>query len=69
VDNSNLAQDRLFYEINKLEKQNLGATSYSEYNEQFLWFAWLALILLVLDVLILEKRNPWLSRIKLFSRK
>ena len=69
VDNSNLAQDRLFYEINKLEKQNLGATSYSEYNEQFMWFAWLALILLVLDVLILEKRNPWLSRIKLFSRK
>jgi hypothetical protein len=34
-----------------------------------MWFAWLALILLVIDVLILEKRNPWLSRIKLFSRK
>lgn len=69
VDNSSVAQDQLLYEINKLEKQNLGATSYSEYNEQFMWFAWLALLLLVFDILILEKRNPWFSRIKIFNRK
>ena len=69
VDNSSVAQDQLLYEINKLEKQNLGATSYSEYNEQFMWFAWLALLLLVFDTLILEKRNPWFSRIKIFNRK
>ncbi len=69
VDNSSVAQDQLLYEINKLEKQNLGATSYSEYNEQFMWFAWLALLLLVFDTLILEKRNSWFSRIKIFNRK
>jgi Ca-activated chloride channel family protein len=67
VDNSNIAQDRLYYELNKMEKQDLGATSYSDYDEQFQIFAWIALLLLVLEITILEKKNPYFRRFKIFK--
>lgn len=66
VDNSNIAQDQLYYELNKLEKQELGTASFSEYDEQFMVFAWIAMVLLIIDLCIDEKKNPKLSRIKLF---
>lgn len=67
VDNSNIAQDRLYYELNKLEKKELGSTSFSEYNEQFQIFAWIALILLVVELAIFEKKNPFFRRFKIFK--
>lgn len=67
VDNSNIAQDRLYYELNKMEKQDLGAVSYSNYAEHFKIFAWIALILLMLELLIDEKKNPLFGKIKLFK--
>lgn len=66
VDNSILAQDRLYYELNKLQKQDLGTTSFSEYAEQFQVFAWIALILLLIDIVIDERKNPRFSRFKIF---
>ncbi len=66
VDNSNIAQDRLYYELNKLEKQDLGSVSFSNYAEQFQILAWIALLLLVIDIIIDEKKNPRFSRFKLF---
>ena len=68
VDNSNIAQDRLYYELNKLEKQELGTTTFSEYDEQFQIFAWIALVLLIIDILIDEKKNPRLSRFNIFRK-
>lgn len=67
VDNSNIAQDRLYYELNKLEKKGLGSTSFSEYNEQFQIFAWIALILLIIELAIFEKKNPFFRRFKIFK--
>lgn len=66
VDNSVLAQDRLYYELNKLQKQDLGTTSFSEYAEQFQIFAWIALFLLLLDTFLDERKNPRWSRFKIF---
>lgn len=67
VGNSNIAQDRLYYELSKMEKHDLGTTSYSDYDEQFQIFAWIALLLLVLEIIILEKKNPYFRRFKIFK--
>lgn len=67
VDNSNIAQDRLYYELNKMEKVALGTTVYSDYAEQFQIFAALALFFLLLDIFVLEKKNSFFKRIKLFK--
>jgi len=69
VDNSNIAQDRLYYELGKLKKTSLGASNYSEYNEQFQLFAWLALVLLVVEIVILEKKNPKFKSFTLFGKR
>ena len=64
VDNSNIAQERLYYELNKLEKTTLGTTVYSDYAEQFQVFVLIALLLLVLDALVLEKKKGYFKRFK-----
>lgn len=66
VDNSNIAQDRFYYELNKLEKHDMGSTSFSDYAEQFQLFALLALVLLLLDVLLLDKKNDFVKHFKNF---
>lgn len=66
VDNSNIAQDRFYYELNKLEKHDMGSTSFSDYAEQFQLFALFALVLLLLDVLLLEKKNDFVKHFKNF---
>ena len=67
VDNSNIAQERLYYELNKLEKAALDTTVYSDYAEQFQIFALLALILLVIDALVLERKIGYFRRYKFFK--
>ncbi len=69
VDNSSSAQSALQGYVDKLAKQDVESTIFSEYDEQFPAFALLALILLVLDILILERKNHILNGIKLFRDK
>jgi Ca-activated chloride channel family protein len=54
-------------ELNKLEKQEMDVKTYSDYDERFQYFFGLALILLFADMFILERKNRWLSKIKLFE--
>lgn len=66
VDNSNIAQERLYYELNKLEKTALGKTVYSDYAEQFQIFAFMALVFLILDIIVLERKMGYFKRYKFF---
>jgi Ca-activated chloride channel family protein len=59
--------DNLFEEINRMEKQELDAVVYSEYEERFQYMFGLGLFFLLLELFVLERKNHWLSRIKLFS--
>lgn len=68
VDNTSLAQQQLARELAIMQKGDISSMVYSEYDEQFQAFALLALVLLIVDVLILRKKNPLLSKIRLFKR-
>jgi Ca-activated chloride channel family protein len=58
----------VFDEINKMEKQEMDVRIYSDYDERFQYAFGLALILLLADLFILERKNRWLSKIKLFEQ-
>ncbi len=60
--------DKLFDEINKMEKQEMESKVYSDYDERFQYVFGLGLFFLLLEFIILERKNRWLSRIKLFDR-
>ncbi len=67
VDNSNIAQDRLSYELNKLEKSSLGSMVYSDYAEQFQIFALLSLVLLLLDIFIVDRKMDYFKHFNFFK--
>lgn len=66
VDNSNSSEKALQKEIDKLARNDIETTVYTEFDEQFQIIAWMVLILLVIELLTSNSRNPLFSRIKLF---
>lgn len=67
VDNTNLAQDNLLNELDKLQKTDSYIKTYSDFDEQFQAIGLLILLLLVLEFFLLETQNPILKKIKLFK--
>ena len=64
---SRVGLDKLFQEINRMEKQELESRIYSEYEERFQYIFGLGLLFLLLEFIILERKNRWLSKIKIFD--
>lgn len=69
VDNSSSAQAALARYVDKLAKQDIETTIFSEYDEQFQAVALLALLLLIVEVCIWERKNPFFKRFKLFNKQ
>ncbi len=67
ANNTQSSLDRIFKEINGMQKTEFEAKIFADYEERFRYFLFIALLLLVFDFLILERRNRWLSKIKLFG--
>lgn len=67
VDNTSLAQRQLNDELTKLQKGDISSVVYSEYDEQFQAVGILVLILLIIEMLILERKNPFFKKIRLFK--
>jgi len=65
-DNTNAALRAITSELDKMKKADIETSVYSEYDEQFQGMAWIILILLLVDVFILERKNKYLRKIKLF---
>lgn len=60
--------NRIFEEINQLEKAEIETQMFSEYEDRFQYFLAIAILLLVVEFLIQEKRSRWADKIKLFNR-
>jgi Ca-activated chloride channel family protein len=69
VDNNTNAQRQLDEELDKLEHSETESTIYSDYDEQFQAVGILVLILLVIEIIILERKNPYMKNISLFGNK
>ncbi len=53
-------------EIKQMEKEEFDSLVFADYESRFHYFVALALIALIVEVLISERKNKWLNRIKLF---
>lgn len=69
ANNAEAGLTTIFNEINKMEKKEIESRIYSDYEDQFPWIIAIALTFLVLDTFVLERRNKWLSALKLFMIK
>ncbi len=53
--------------LNNLEKTEFESKEYANYQHHFQWFLIIGIILLLLEVLLLERKTGWLSRLNLFN--
>ncbi len=67
--NTRLGLNVLFDEIDKMEKQELEARIYSDYEERYQYLAGLTLLFLLVDLFTLERRNRLLKNIRIFHIK
>lgn len=66
---SNDALDKLAEQLKRLGTTDFGVVKYKSSAEQFPLFAWLAFVFLIMDLLVLDRKSPWLQNINFFSRK
>jgi Ca-activated chloride channel homolog len=69
ANNAQVGLDNILDEINAMQKSEMEARTFSEYEDQFQYFFALGLILMMLELLILERKNKYLRNFRLFSQK
>ena len=61
--------DEIVKSINDMEKSDLSAVRFEEYNEQYQYLVAAALLLLLLETSVLSRRNPRLRRFNIFREE
>ena len=67
--NSATGLNKIFDDINAIQKSEIESKQFSDYENQFQYFLVIALILLILDLFIFERKTFWLKNIKPFETK
>ena len=67
--NSNVGLSKIYDDIEKLDKSEIEAKVFTDYDDQFQWFVGLAIVLLLLEVLISSGKKGWEKRFNIFGSK
>lgn len=68
ANNTKTGLNALFDKLNKMEKTEMDAKVYSEYEEQYQYFIGFGLLLLLIEFFIMFKKNERLSSISFFGK-
>jgi Ca-activated chloride channel family protein len=66
---SNVGLNKLYNDLNKLNKSEIETKVFSEYDDQFHYFIAFSLLLLIMDLLILERKSEYFRRFSIFEKK
>jgi Ca-activated chloride channel family protein len=67
ANNSKSGLSLLFDEINKMEKKEIGTMVFTDYKDRFQIFLAISLVLLLFDLLLLQRKTKWNSKINLYK--
>ncbi len=65
--NSETGLNKIFDDLNKIEKTEIETKQYSDFEDRFQYFVALALIVLILDLFVFERKTQWLKKVKPFN--
>ena len=65
---SNVGLNKLYGELNQLQKSEIETKTFSEYDDQFEYFIAFSFLLLLLDILLLERKNLFFKDFSLFGK-
>jgi Ca-activated chloride channel family protein len=60
--------NKVFDEINGLEKADIETRMFSEYEDRFQYFLAISLAFLIAELFIAERKSKWASKLRLFNR-
>ena len=67
--NSNVGLSKIYADISKLDKTELEAKVFTDYEDQFQWFVGAAIILLLIEILISSSKRGWEKKFNIFEKK
>ena len=68
ANNSKIGLTKLFAEINKMEKKEIGTMMFTDYDDKFQLFLAIALTLLLINLIITPRNNTWFNQ-NIFNKK
>ncbi|MFP4470584.1 MAG: hypothetical protein ACLFPE_07865, partial [Bacteroidales bacterium] len=69
ANNAQAGLQRIFEEINKLEKTEFESRMFSDYEDRFQYLIAVALVLLLIEFFILERRNRRFRNVNIFGEQ
>ena len=67
--NSNVGLEKIYDDIEKLDKSEIEAKVFTDYEDQFQWFVGAAIVLLLIEILISSGKKGWERRFNIFEKK
>ena len=66
ITNSEESWQKVFDDLNKIQKSELESKQFSDYEDRFQYFIGFSLLFLIFELFIFDKKNQWFSRFKPF---
>ena len=59
--------DKIKTELDKLDRSEIEAKQFADFEDQFQWFLGFGLFFVLIDLLLLERKTAWLKKLNLFN--
>ena len=69
ANNSNVGLEKIYDDINKLDKSEIEAMVFTDYEDQFQWFLGAAIVLLLIEIFISSGKRAWEKKFNIFDKK
>ena len=69
ANNSETGLQKIFEDINKIQKTEIESRQFSDYESRFQYFLAVTLIFLIIELLVFDKKNQWFSKFEPFRKK
>lgn len=66
ANNSEEGWQKVFDDLNKIQKSELESRQFSDYEDRFQYFIGFSLLFLIFELFVFDKKNQWFSRFKPF---
>jgi Ca-activated chloride channel family protein len=66
ANNSEEGWQKVFDDLNKIQKSELESKQFSDYEDRFQYFIGFSLLFLIFELFVFDKKNQWFSRFKPF---
>ena len=69
ANNTEVGLNKIFDEIDKMQKKEFEAKIFSDYEDQFQFFIAFALLLMITEIFIFERKSKWFSKLDIFGER